>query len=294
MSGVKSILQSLCSLSTEENPLSQYLKLPSNEIPEVVVLYLEQRMSTDQLAELSSVYHRLPATSSSFLNLKEALEKAGSRVSVPFVSASSSSSWERISATGLSSLLDLFSAKWPQAISILAKAPGSTFLAHLSNKIQTKTPEQLLEFLEKDTTIYTNGVPDLMIVSFDSPKFTDHDRYIGSVQKIINAKTEGNVVSVFTADTPKTTHVLRSYTVEQITYLQGMQDAHPVSKASLPGGATPYNVGAFSSYFPIQVFEIMCVAALAFTIIGTGTYCLFSTQTPQKYETPKKARNELM
>jgi len=287
----QSLLQSCCFVkdSQESTEFSKYFKNGFNSIPEVVILYLEQKLSTEQFAELSSVYHRKPSSNSAFLNLANRLSKAKSSLMVPFVTASKSN--EKISDS-LQKLSEDLSKIYPSSNCFLAKSSSSSFLSNLASKIKTKTPEQLLELLDKENNMFSNGVPDLIIVPFDSPTFYEHDAYIEKVQKVVDEKTNGNFVSIYTSDAPKTTHALRSFTVEQMSTVSGYTEVTQVTPDT--SDLDPYNVGVYNSYFPIQMFEILMVAIFTIGTILVGGLCLFGTQTPQKYETPKKQKSELM
>jgi len=192
----------------------------------------------------------------------------------------------------LQKLPDELSKLYPSSSSYLAKSSSSSFLSNLASKIKTLTPEQLLDLLEKDTTIFSNGVPDLIIIPFDSPTFYEHDEYMEKVEKVVNENSKGNFVSIYTSDAPKTTHALRSFTVEQMSSVTGYTEVTQVTPDT--SNLDPYNVGVYNSYFPIQVFEIIMVAIFTIGTILVGGLCLFGTQTPQKYETPKKQKAELM
>jgi hypothetical protein len=288
-SNAQSLLQSCCFVqNSQESSFSRYFKKDVRTTPEVVILFLEQKMSTEQFAELSSVYHRKPSTNSAFLNLASRIEKAKSNLLVPLVRVEGT---EKLSDS-LSQMTLSLAKLYPSSSSLLVKSSSSSFLSNLVSKITTKTPEQFLEFLQKETTIFSNGVPDLIIIPFDSPTFYEHDAYMEKVQKVVDEKTSGNFISIYTADSPKASHALRSFTVEQINTISAVSE---VAQAALySSNADPYNVGVYTSYFPIQIFEIILVAFFSIGTILVGGLCLFGTQTPQRYETPKKQKSELM
>jgi len=289
---IQFLFHATCSMNTEKlsSHLNQYLD-KNHQVPEVIVVFVEQKLSTDQLLQVSGGYQRNPSTDVPFHHLKATLETAKSSLVIPYAYIQPSTPL----TTSLTEFLDSFNARFSSSVVIVSKSSNSALFTQITSNIRVtiKNHEELIDFLKKENTIYQNGVPDLIIVALDSNKFVEHDETIRTIDHTVSSKTNGNSISIFTADIPKHSHVQRSHTVEELDHFH--LSVSKMGDGFLTGtGVDPYNVGMFDSYFPIQIFEIICVAAIILTTVLIGSLCLFFSQTPKTYEVPKKQRVEMM
>jgi len=289
---IQFLFHATCSMNTEtlSSSLNKYLD-KNHQLPEVIVVFVEQKMSTDQLVQVSGGYQRNPSTDVPFHHLKTILEAAKSSLVIPYAYIQPSAPL----TTSLTEFIDSFHTRFSSSAVIVSRSPNSALFAPLISKFTIKTHEELINFLKEEKTIYQNGAPDLIIVALDSNKFAEHDETIRTIDHIVSSKTNGNSISIFTADVPKHSHVQRSHTIEELDHFH--VSVSKMASGILSGtgtGVDPYNVGMFDSYFPIQIFEIICVAAIILATVLIGSLCLFFSQTPKTYEVPKKQRVEMM
>lgn len=277
---IRAILDKICHLETSE---SAPVDLKNEKTPEVVVVFLENKLSTEKFSKMKS--------SASFTNLKNAVSSSKSSAIFPYGYVNA--------VVPVSSWLERFAAKlvekYPSVSVILSRFTGSLMLDEMtqSSNVIVNNHDELISQLEDNSEIFSNQIPDLVICTLDSDNFQQHDELIGQVSGLINAKTGGNVVYMFTGDVPATNHVFRTHTMEEIDSI------HLFSKKSLlvasSSALTPYTIGMFSSYWPIQIFEVAMVSILLIFSLFVGSICLCYTQVPQRFETPRKARaNDLM
>lgn len=233
---------------------------------EVVLIFIEPRLTTEQLWETSSFSH-----------LKELIK--GESTVYPYVSAES----------GVASSIEKVAASLPKGANIfLSKEAGSPFLKDLS--VQTFNRNALMARLKKNSEIYTNGVTDLVIVFFDSVTdtiFAGHevdaalasdDAYIDSIVKIVDAKTNGKFIATFTADKPFVSTVSRT--------------PFEAPRYKFEIRSTPSNTTIYTSYWPIVLLEVYIAAAVLLFIAFLGILCTCNLQSPARFETQKAAKKE--
>jgi len=280
---IEKLLQTSVGVETTiESSVDSLLNSLRSKHPEVVILFIESNLGTEQLCQLSSAYSR-NATDSVFRNLKNSLGSATSSIIFPYTLSGNSFS---LSETILEVSLQLH-AQQPTASIYLVRPEGGQGLHNLASSpvFESKTPDQLLVELQ-NAPIYNNGATDLIVVSFNQ-NFAQDDAFLGTVEHIVSEKTEGNYLSMFSGLRPTRSRVLRQIQVgndlDNVTYTGGtgcgsrdVQDAH--------------NCNAYTTFFPIAVFQIIVVVVTLLIIVCFGIICTCSLQTPARFEVPKVKR----
>jgi len=273
---VEKMFQSFLGVSNIQSSLNQYFpkQQEQEQIPEVVVVFIESKLGTNQLSQLNS------EQSLSFKHLKDLFRSSTSSMSIPYVISSSLLSGSLIN---VASELKQHS---PSSQIILIKASGSEAFEDLSISHIVKSPFLSIDYLQHNK-IFKNGVTDLILVYFDSNNFLEHDQQISSIQDIISTESNGNYISVFTADSSPHSKIKRVFTQQETEDFFG---SGSMKNAMFPDDPDAWDDGDFPSFFPIQIFEIILTVIVMLVIAFIGIYCTYSIQTPQRYETPKSKR----
>jgi len=108
--------------------------------------------------------------------------------------------------------------------------------------------------------------------------------------KLFPIKTQGKYLAVFSALHPTRSRIIRAVNsaladVQGVVYQGGANC----------GGADPHDLHKcqlYTSYFPIVVFQVILIVVIMLIIVCVGIICTCSVQTPARFETPKKQRNE--
>lgn len=234
---------------------------------EVVVVFVEPRMSTENIWETES-----------FTNLQEFTKQ--SATIYPYVSTEN----KGVAA----SLAGVLAQSKSSGKIILAEDQSSGFLSSLS--VEKVTKQQLLELLRKSNAIFNNGVTDVVVVNFDSKtdnvfgiganvvsELAQDDQYIKSVVDAVVAKTN-KYLAVFTADKPNRSTVSRT-----------PSEVPPHGRLALRDNTTPPD---YTSYFPILMLEVYIAAIVMLIIVFLGILCTCSLQSPARFENPNKHKKE--
>jgi len=285
---VEYVLDLSCGIPTRiASTLDVYVKNLNNIHPEVVTIFLEPKLRTDQLSQLSSAYHNSGGKDNLFTNLKTSFESSTSSLVLPYTLVPPEGSSQTLIqvATDIrrfSSLSSVFLVRnqGSRALDILAKEIGSI----------TNTPSEFLSYLQHNEEIFNNNVTDLIIICFDESSSSEEtnyrqsDVYLGNVQEIISKNTQGKYLTVFTADKPGPSIIQRSHSSYDYELFEQ-------SKKALEGVSADETT--YKNYWPAIFIQMLLTTILLIVIACVGICCNFMIQTPQKYEIPKK-RGDLM
>eukprot|EP01102_Stenamoeba_stenopodia_P004183 TRINITY_DN143_c0_g1_i1.p1 TRINITY_DN143_c0_g1~~TRINITY_DN143_c0_g1_i1.p1 ORF type:complete len:303 (-),score=79.13 TRINITY_DN143_c0_g1_i1:131-1039(-) len=251
----------------DSSKVEQIFKTALTSGVEVVVVFVEPRMSTENVWD-----------SESFQNLQE-LTKQSATI-YPYVSTENKGV-----ATTLAGVL----AQSNSGKIILAEDQPSGFLASLS--LEKVTREQLLALVRKSNPIFNNGVTDVIVVNFDSKTdnifgfgadlirdFSEDDQYMKSVVDAVAARTSKKYLAVFTADKPYRSTVSRTPSEVESHKKFLVRD-------------TPTD-GIYNSYFPIFMLEVYIAVIVMLIIAFIGILCTCSLQSPARFENPNKHKKE--
>lgn len=254
-------LQSLLGLTTasQNDALNLHFKQFETQKPEVVALFVEPKLRTAELSVANVHYLK-----------KVVMETSASSFVIPYAIVGRSQPFLQIFSNVIPQLT--------QASVIIASPPESTI--EIAGATST-TPEKLLDVLNENSGIFSNGVTDLIVVFFaekDTAQLEDDDRYIAQLEQEIKLRTNGNYVGVFSANSPSSTNVLRSFaaTPEELTR---------IVRDQLPSDT-------YTSYFPGIIWEAIIVVVTLLIIALVGICCTVQLQTPARFETPKQRRVE--
>jgi len=240
---------------TSEGYLSQYLNL--NMKPEVVVIFAERKIRSDQMSTYKN----------SFTNLRNLIKTEKSSLVAPFV--------------------DLSISFDNSIVNVAKSTPGSVFyvgkVSTLLHDIKRKVPTIVhikgnLEETISDN-IFSNGVTDLIIVYLDSMvstldnKFMASDATIESVQRYISSKTS-KYVGVYTG---------LEYDAPQLKTKFATDLLH--SKRHIlqnPENATNNNMtlNIFQQYFGGWFWELFIICVILIPLLVIGVFAIDGIQTP--------------
>lgn len=261
----------LGSIKGVSSPMGKYFS-QERALPEVIVIFVEPELRTEQFPLLANSYASQP-NGGAFSKLKGTLESYASSSVV--VSYSHSSFGQTIGST-IASLSS-------QGMKVtVAKKTGSSILSELDGRTDVNhvTLEQLTELASSNWEILSNGVPDLIVVGFDSPvvrpgnvelvsaSYNADDTYMNSFLHSIGRST---YVALFTAEKSATESVkqARAYlSLEQLGASNG------------------------DSIFPPEVIEALIVMLPFLLILYIGVSCTSSVQSVLKFDAELDVRRK--
>jgi len=261
--------------SSEMNKQSQQNTQPTQT--EVVVLFLEPELSTDQVSRASYGGY--------FTHLQSALGEASSSLSVPYTTVTDVSLFDEAIARAVGNLHG--------GSVVLARMPNSKLLTHISNSedVKTVSVDSLVAELQS-SGVYTNKVVDLVIVCFDKdPTFASHDEIIQNVNDAVRTATGGNYVAVFSGNMPTASRVFWAFDQH------ATEESHfqQVMLGFLENGSNGSNTSNSTSsgkinFFPGPLIEVYLITAILIAMLFTGGCAIFSLQTPDRWDAPKVKR----
>lgn len=254
------------------------------DAPEVAILFVEPEMRTDEVPYIASAFATTPGGSLS--HIKKAIENSASSVVMPYTKVDESS-WVSI----LSSLLDSF--EHSNANFFLTKSETNMFFRLRGlDGVKSVAVADLINEL-KTAKAFTNGVTDLVVVSFDTSSYAEHDSIIGDLVATIKAATKGNFVAVYSAVDPSADDLTWSFS--ELTTREFQENIEFVSLVSGTNNTNYSNTTTSHhkiNYFPGPFIEVLLVCAVLITMLFTGACAIFSLQTPDKWEIPKVSKRE--
>jgi len=265
------VLASLLKTQSGESKLATYFD-DNRKTPEVVVLFIEPELTTDQIAHIAS--------SGSFSHLKSAFEAAGSSLAIPYATVGSFSLFDE-------ALSHAFEPSTQGSI-FISRMPESDLFVRLGGQSGVTTVEidSLMTEL-KSSNVFANGVTDLVLICFDKSDrhneatFSSHDALIGTLHEGIRTATNGNYVAMYSASRPSPSLVL--WTFEQPSdaeYIQYVLDSN-----NCTSNCTNSTVSI--NYFPGPLIEVYMISAFLIAMLFTGGCAIFSLQTPDRWEAPR-------
>lgn len=256
----------------------------AESIPEVLVLFVEPELRTDILCKQGGAFSLTGESGESLPNLKDVLSRSSITLSAPYVTLGSSSSL-------LDNTLVHVSENIKQGSIIVARdgdSPLFPVLRQLTG-VQTVPVIGLIGYLKEHSEIFTNGLADLIVVTFESvDNLAQHDDIIGQVSNFISQQSAGKYVGIYTANTPVISEMLWRFPVpaeELETYLTYSQYAEYSFSGNGTGNTT--NTTSPTNYFPAPILEAFMVIIPLIIMIFVGVCGLFSLQVPERYESPK-------
>jgi len=266
---VQSFLQSVVKHSEIPTPFASQGHTPK---PEVLVLVLESQLRIDEISVYSA---QLPA-------LKNVLQEASSSIIVPHVD---------LQETLTNSIVKVSSHV--KGGSVIYAGKGATLLPQLKRatpSIQTVSVDKLEQTLE-GSTIFLNGVTDLLIVHLDSvyttpiEKFEHTNQVLQSLYAFVAAETK-DYVFVYTGLSyggakwvNRFDNVKRSFSSFQDYVLDDTAQANNTNVTQ---------INWFQEFFPGWFWEVVVPFVVLIPIIVTGYCQLMSVQAPEQFVPKKK------
>jgi len=248
--------------------------------PEVVILFVEPELRTDQVPYIASAFASTPG--GSFSHIKKAIETSASSLVMPYTVVSEVTLLDE-------ALLDSLEALNNNA-NLFLSASGNLFARlRQQNGVKAVAVNSLISEM-KSSNAFTNGVTDLVVVSFDNSDYADHDTVIGDLLESIQTSTKGNYVAIYTANMPTNSQFTWSF--EEHATREFHQNIAFAVFDNNNGTKNDSNVTHHKiNYFPGPFIEVLLICAVLVTMLFTGACAIFSLQTPDKWEAPKVKRD---
>jgi hypothetical protein len=207
---VEFALSSLLKIDTNEDSKLADSFSGNTETPEVVVLFVEPQLATDQVPHIASAFAGAPG--GSFQHLKKSLDTADFSLVVPYAKVDELTLFD-------DALANVFDSIKLGTI-FISRMPDSNLFTRLErqNGVVAVGIDSLLTSL-KSAHAFTNGVTDLVVVCFDygrTHNFASHDAILGSISDGIRIATKGNYVALYSANIPAPSNM--KWTFEQHSF----------------------------------------------------------------------------
>jgi len=257
----------------------------NKETPEVIVIFVEPELATDQFSQYASAYASTPG--GSFSHLKETLDAATSSLVIPYATVAQISLFDRALSNAYESM--------KEGSVFIARAADSDLFILLGRQSGVKTVEidSLMTEL-RSANAFANGVTDLVVVCFDKPAsskaatFSSHDEIIGTISQGVQSGTKGNYVAMYSANMPSASRFIWNFDSHTETerfakrYIFADTNVTNITNSTNSTNTT-YTV----NYFPGALIEVYLITAILLAMVFTGGCAIFSLQTPDRWDAPK-------
>jgi len=264
---LQSFIKSTAPLDGE---LSKYLP---NGKPEVIVLFVESKLRSNQL----SLY------SHSFVNLKKLMETSSSSLYAPFVDLSVS--FDR-TITNMAYSTKLNSGE------VIYFGKGSILLHDIRDKVPSTIEMKNIEReIKAHSEIFSNDVTDLIIVHLDSSitppedRFSSSDSILNRVQNIVSSKTQ-KYVGVYTALSYDEPTLNMDFAVRE----REISKRFITHTVAVQQNNTNTTIPIFRQYFGGWFWELILVCMVLIPMLVTGVYAIDAIQTPLFDSKPKQKK----
>jgi len=257
---VENLMRSFVATSSvQEGVLSQYLS--PNLHPEVVVVFAERKIRSDQLS-----IHK-----NSFTNLRNLIQTEKSSLVAPFVD---------LSVSFDNTIINMAHTTQGKVFYV---GKGSTLLQDLKTQKSALTVvSQKLEETVPDS-VFSNGVADLIVVYLDSfftdldNKFKESDATIKNVQSFISSKTT-KYVGVYIGLEYDEPHLTSKFVGSEMPvskhekrYFLQMSNVTATVNATVP---------LFRQFFGGWFWELFLVCIILVPLLTVGMFAINGIQTP--------------
>jgi len=250
--------------------------------PEVVIVFVEPQLHTDQIPHFASAYSTSP-NGGAFSSLKNIIESSKASLVAPYVTASNQYSLVDALLARVSSKLT------PKGTVLIVRDAGSAqFLLELSSlPHQTATTSEL-----KGSNLFTNGVADLIVVSLpfadNVELFKAHDELIGALSQMVSTATSGNFVGMYTGNAIISSDIITTFEdpnadLHRPYYLS----TRYWSSVTVDTTNATSNTSSPRTYLTGPILETFMVVIALITMIFVGMCNLCKLQVPETYEAPK-------
>jgi hypothetical protein len=272
VSDVRSFFSHLISHSNPNSKLSSYVDA-THSAPEVILAFIYPQLSSTRASHLTSAY----ASNVDPSFLQTAVSSSTSAVVFPYVLASASL------RDTLVSLVSSSSAKAQVVASQLESKQNSGMTGC----------NALLNHLQEDPAIFSNGLTDLILLSYDDTQ--DHENCMSRVVSHVDSHTNGAFVALVTGEP--------SHAPIKMVFADGTEPASfwngpfvladfssDLDKPQNPKILSIYNNSYWTTYPGVTRVtpNTMVALFLAFFmvfVIYTGVTCVMSIETPVRFGT---------
>jgi len=287
---LNSILSKIASLQVENLPENVATVFSAQRsTPEVLVLFLEPVLRTDQVSSNREVLSRL----------RKEVTSSKSSVVMPFVDHEASNSG--VVHTAISKFVKAL----PASSKIVYSGASRTALFNALYAAAPQVETVPIKDLKADHAMFSNGVLDVLIVELNefestlAAKLAKDDETIATVQELVEEASNGNYVSLFTVQTVAspaiqfdfgtTTDHLRVVSERDDEPMEPIEGA-PVNETapSAPSAPSPKNPPEWAAYFPYWFWEGLVWMLIWGAIALTAIICLCSLQAPSVFLADKK------
>jgi len=270
-SDIASLINNLVNHKTaQKSKISSYVN-KAQSAPEVLIAFVYPQLSSSQASRLAGGYSSSSSSSPSFL--QTALKESRSSLSLPYILTQSSLRTD---------LVNVISSNSPNSVLFAASD------IEPSDKSLTGC-DALLNHLQEDPAIFSNGITDLLLIPYDHTKDTGNcmDRLMTHVDQKTNGKFLSLMSSEQSAQKPM-----------QMVFSDGTESSHfEKSSISFTEFAVDSKPGKFhvsaTGYIPVFYVGVQYATSntivalfLAFFmvfVIYTGATCVMQIETPVRY-----------
>lgn len=249
---------------------------------ELVILFVEPELRTDQVPYIASAYASTPGGSLS--HLKKAMETATSSLSIPYAAVDVS-----LFDSVIEDIVDQVDGQV-----FISAFDGSNLFSRLRylDSVTSVTIASLTDTLNA-ASVFDNHKTDLVVVCFEpSNLLASHDRSIGQLMASFGNK--GNYVAMYAANMPVKNELSWTFETHSRAEFQRNVELYMFDVDNSSNGTHQTNSTSTTiNYFPGPFLEALLVCAILIAMLFTGACAIFGLQTPDKWEAPKAKRGEL-
>jgi len=263
----------LASGNGQQTPFAPYLNA-NGKIPEVIVLFLEPQLRTDQLA------------SGEFTSVENALKNSVTSIVAPNARLDGKASFVEDTLKSASTII----ANRQSGAKVIYSGLGYSSLTETKDVVEIVRVKELIKYLQS-SNIFSNGVTDLLIVRLDtkqssSIKFSSDNVFLNQVQEVVAKSTGGNYIAIFTAEQPEVPEINWQPRGSAKRMIGDFR--FKVAQTNSSNNTSP----TFSQLFPGWFWQGFLIIAVMFVIGGVGYWSMAQLQTPDKWENVKKVRRQ--
>jgi len=250
----------------------------SASVPEIVVLFIEPELRTDQIFQLSSAYSNAP-DGGEMKNIRNFLQNSAQSNTAPYGMLAND---RPFTYSAIYNLVEKMGDKLILVKQGAAEVPSVQSSTNLDL-------EDLESYLIAHPSLFTNGQTELVVVYFQKEAYmTVHDTLVGSIFTLVSTHTTSSV-AIYTADrpTPLGTHLSFSLPVED-----RVETLYLDSYFVVPCNNTTIEYTA--NFFGGPMLEVYLMVFTLLGILLIGLCGLFELQTPERFDIPKASAKAFM
>lgn len=256
--------------------------------PEVIVMFVEPELRTDQIPQFGAAYTNV-ANGGSFSHLKNIVESSQSSFVASYATVGTHFSLLDTPLTRVSDAIK-------EGTIVVAREGESTLFGLLSKLSGTKTIQvsDLTSYLTSESQIFNNGVTDLIVVCFEKAmdssalqaKLGSNDELIGKVSALVEQATGGNYVGIYSGNSPAPLRISWSFPYAEemraSRFIRSVQDGNNTNNNTIPTTSNYLNI------FTGPMLEAMIISFFLLAILMSGLCWMADLQTPDRFESPQK------